>query len=152
MPITSLPKNPNSASATLGKEYLLSVNTGTNDVPKWTAVSGQRSTALNRSAAEIDATDKTTGGWTVVKAGLRSWEMQLENVAILDDEGAEALDYAFENGVEINCRVEYPNGDTFEGWGSVTQYNLDTPHDDVAALSATIKGNGPLVKKVKETE
>lgn len=152
MPITSLPKNPNTASATLGKEYLLSVNTGTSDVPVWTVVGGQRSTSLNKSAAEIDTSDKTTEGWTVTKAGLRSWDMQLESVAILDDKGAEVVDYAFENGLELNCRIEYPNGDTFEGWGSVTSYNLDTSHDDVAALSATIKGNGPLVKKAKVTE
>lgn len=33
MPITNLPVNPNSADASLGKDYLLSVNIGTVDTP-----------------------------------------------------------------------------------------------------------------------
>lgn len=151
MSITSLPINPNKASATLGKDYLLSVNTGTNDVPVWSQVGGQRSTSLNKSAEEIDGSDKTTGGWKITKAGLRSWSMELESVVVLDDKGADAIDYAFENGVEINCRVEYPNGDVFEGWGSVTECSIEAPHDDVATISATINGNGPL-KKIKAGE
>ena len=92
MSITSLPINPNKASATLGKDYLLSVNTGTNDVPVWSQVGGQRSTSLNKSAEEIDGSDKTTGGWKITKAGLRSWSMELESVVVLDDKGADAID------------------------------------------------------------
>lgn len=38
MPITNLPVNPNSADASLGKDYLLYVNTGSVDTP-----SGHRS-------------------------------------------------------------------------------------------------------------
>lgn len=147
MAITSLPVNPNAADASLGKDYLLYVNTGTVEVPVWSVVGGQRSTSLSRSADEIDCSHKTSGGWKITKAGLRSWSMELESVVVLSDEGAAAMDYAFENGKEVNCKFVYPNSDEFVGWGSVTDYSMETPHDDVATISCTISGNGPLVKK-----
>lgn len=62
MAITSLPENPNVSVSTLGKDYLLSVNTGTVAVSKWVPVAGQRNTTMNRSAEEIDCSDKTSGG------------------------------------------------------------------------------------------
>lgn len=143
----TLPENPNSADASLGKDYLLHVNIGTVEVPQWVPVGGQRSTSLSRSADEIDCSHKTTGGWKVTKAGLRSWTMELESVVVLSDEGAAAMDQAFETGVEVNCKFEYPNGDEFVGWGSVTDYSMETPHDDVATISCTITGNGQLEKQ-----
>ncbi|MBF1130165.1 MAG: phage major tail protein, TP901-1 family [Dialister invisus] len=149
MAITKLPENPNKASASLGKEFLLAVNIGTAAVPVWKNVGGQRSTALKRSADEIDASDKTTGGWKVTKAGLRSWSMEAESVVIIDDEGAEALALAFETGKEVNCKFIYPDGSAFTGWGSVTDFSIETPHDDTATLSCTINGNGPLTKVPK---
>lgn len=147
MPITNLPVNPNSADASLGKDYLLYVNTGSVDTPQWTPVGGQRSTSLGRTADEIDCSHKTTGGWKITKAGLRSWSMELESIVVLTDEGAAVMDYAFENGVEVNCKFVYPNGDEFIGWGSVTDYSMETPHDDVATISCTITGNGKLEKQ-----
>lgn len=146
MAITSLPENPNVSVSTLGKDYLLSVNTGTVAVSKWVPVAGQRNTTMNRSAEEIDCSDKTSGGWKVTLAGLRSWSMEMENVAVLDDEGAEAVDFAYNNGKELHCRLDCPNGDAYIGWGSVTECNIDTAHDDVASISATINGNGRLEK------
>lgn len=147
MAITSLPENPSKANASLGKEFLLYVDTSTEASPaEWTLVGGQRSTSLKRSADEIDASDKTTGGWKRTKAGLRSWSMEAENVVILDDKGAEALNFAYENGKEIHCKFAYPNDVFYTGWGSLTDFSMDTQHDDVATLSLTINGNGALKK------
>lgn len=145
--MADLPVNPNSADAALGKDFLFYVNTGTTDVPVWSLVGGQRSTSLGRTADEIDCSHKTTGGWKVTKAGLRSWSMEFESVVILSDAGAAALDQAFNEGVEINGKFVYPNGDEFIGWGSVTDYSMETPHDDVATASCTITGNGALEKQ-----
>lgn len=145
MPITNLPINPQNAPAQLGKDFLISVNTGTVEAPIWSVVGGQRSTALNRSADEIDASNKATSGWKTSKAGLRSWSMDAEAVAVLDNVGAEALEYAYINGLEINVQFKYPDGSYYSGWGSITDFSLETPHDDVATISATISGNGPLM-------
>ena len=72
----TLPENPNAQSATtVGKDYLLKVNTGTVASPVWTQIGAQRSADLNRSADSIDVSHKTSGGWSAKKAGLRSWSI-----------------------------------------------------------------------------
>ncbi|MBP2638441.1 MAG: phage tail protein [Firmicutes bacterium] len=140
----TLPTNPSTSSATVGKDYLLNVNTGTPTVPIWTIVGGQRGTSLARSADEIDVSHKTSGGWKSVKAGLRSWSMDLDGLVLLQDEGLQALEYAFMQGIEVNIQLLYPDGSYQTGWGSLTDFSMETPHDGEASLSGTISGNGAL--------
>ena len=51
----TLPVNPSVSSASVGKDYLLKINTGTAASPVWTIIGGQRSADLSRSADSIDA-------------------------------------------------------------------------------------------------
>lgn len=140
----TLPVNPSVSNATVGKDFLLSVNTGTVAVPVWTLVGGQRSASLSRTADEIDVSDKTTQGWKSAKAGLRSWSIDLDGTVILSDTGLAALEQAFMTGVEINVRLLYPDGSEQTGWGSVTEFSIESPHDGEATVSGTISGNGAL--------
>ena len=113
-----LPDNPNAQSATtVGKDYLLNVNTGTVAVPVWTQIGAQRSADLNRSADSIDVSHKTSGGWSAKKAGLRSWSIDLGGLMLLSDAGIEALEYAFLNGKEVNIQLVYPDGSTQDDRG-----------------------------------
>ena len=105
----TLPTNPSTSSATVGKDYLLYINTGTSGSPVWTLIGGQRGASLGRTADEIDVSNKTTSGWKSVKAGLRSWSIDLDGLVLLADDGIAALDYAFMNGLEINIKLEYPD-------------------------------------------
>ena len=144
MGTVTLPDNPNTQSATVGKDYLLKVNTGTVAAPTWTSIGAQRSADLNRSADSIDVSHKTSGGWSAKKAGLRSWSIDLGGLMLLSDAGIEALEYAFLNGKEVNIQLVYPDGSTQAGWGSITDFSLSTPHDGAAEKSGTIEGNGAL--------
>ncbi|WP_418565514.1 phage tail tube protein [Pyramidobacter piscolens] len=150
MPVT-LPANPSQSNATVGKDYLLYVNTGTADVPVWTLIGGQRSADLSRSADEIDVSHKTSGGWKGSKAGLRSWSIDLGAMVVLDDTGLSALETAFQNGSEINVKLKYPNNTMQTGWGSLTEFSLSTPHDGAAEISGTISGNGPLSARAEDS-
>lgn len=133
------------SNATAGKDYLIYLNTGTSEaVPTWTLLGGQRSGALSREADEIDASHKTSGGWKSTLPGLRSWSIDLESVYLKDDTGAKFLEEAFLLGKQVNVKFEYPDKSYVTGWGSVTECSLSTPHDDVATLSGTIKGDGAL--------
>lgn len=143
----TLPTNPSTSSATVGKDYLLHINTGTVAVPVWTLIGGQRGSSLGRTAEEIDVSHKTSGGWTSVKAGLRSWSIDLDGLMLLQDDGVAALDYAFMNGLEINVKFQYPDGTAQYGWGSLTDFSMETPHDGEASLSGTISGNGPISER-----
>jgi len=144
----TLPINPSVSSATMGKDYLLYVNIGTAAVPVWQLIGGQRSSSVGRSADSVDVACKTSNGWAAKKAGLRSWSVDLDSLVILDDTGYQVLDQAFMTGVEINVRLVYPDATYQDGWGSLTDFSLDTPHDGEASAKGTIDGNGALSSRI----
>ena len=138
------------STATAGKDYLIYLNTGTTEAaPTWTLLGGQRSGDLNREADEIDASHKTSGGWKSTLPGLRSWSIDLETVYLAGDTGAKFLEAAFLAGKQVHVKFEYPDKSFVTGWGSITEYSLSTPHDDVATLKGTISGDGPLSEQSK---
>ena len=140
----TLPVNPSTSSASVGKDYLLYINTGTALSPVWTLIGGQRSADLSRSADSIDVSHKTSGGWKSNKAGLRGWSIDLDALVLLSDAALPYLEKAFDDGTEINVRLQYPNMTEQIGWGSLTDFSLATPHDGEASLTGTIEGNGAL--------
>ena len=139
-----LPVNPSIASACVGKDFLLYVNGGTAVTPEWMLIGGQRSASLSRSADEIDVSNKVSNGWKAVKAGLRKWSIDLGSLVILSDTGLAILENAFMAGAEINTKLLYPDGSYQTGWGSLTDFSLDTPYDGEATIKGTIGGNGAL--------
>lgn len=139
-----LPKNPNKLSGEVGKDFLLYVDKGTAAAPSWTLVGGQRGLSLSRTADEIDVTNKTTGGWSAKKAGLRTWSVDVDGLIVLSDEGLEVLETAFNEAMEVHVKFEYPDQKFRDGWGSITDMSIDAPHDGEATLTCTIAGNGPL--------
>lgn len=139
------------STVTVGKDYLIYLNTGTTEAaPTWTLLGGQRSGDLNRKADEIDASHKTSGGWKSTLPGLRSWSIDLETVYLAGDTGAKFLEAAFLAGKQVHVKFEYPDKSFVTGWGSITECSLSTPHDDVATLKGTISGDGPLSEQSKE--
>lgn len=140
----TLPDNPNTSSAQVGKDFLLKINLGNASYPTWVTIGAQRSTDLSRTADSIDVSHKTSGSWKGFKAGLRGWTMDLGGLVLLDDDGLEALESAYEQGIEVNVCFLYPDGSIQEGWGSITDFSISTPHDGAAEISGTIEGNGAL--------
>lgn len=153
MTFTVFAEPTSKVKATAGKDYLIYVNTGSTEKnPTWTLVGGQRSGDLSRKADEIDASDKTTDGWKSTVPGLKSWSIDLENVYLAGDKGAAFLEAAFLNGKQVHIKFEYPNKSYVEGWATLTECSLSTPHDDVATLKGTLSGAGALseVKQVTQ--
>ena len=146
MPVT-LPDNPNTSNAQVGKDFLLKINLGDASYPTWTIIGAQRSTDLNRTADSIDVSHKTSGSWKGFKAGLRGWSIDLGGLVLLTDAGVEALETAFVQGKEVNIALFYPDGTKQTGWGSITEFSISSPHDGAAEISGTIEGNGPLSER-----
>lgn len=144
----TLPTNPSVSSASVGKDFLLYINTGTVNSPTWTLIGGQRGASLGRTAEEIDISHKTSGGWKSSKAGLRGWSIDLDGLVLLQDTGLQALEYAFMNGLEINIKLEYPDLSYQTGWGSLTDFSMEAPHDGEASIKGTVSGNGALAARV----
>lgn len=148
----TLPDNPSQSNATVGKDYLLYVNTGTVDTPVWTLIGGQRGSSLGRTADSIDVSHKTSGGWKSTKAGMRGWSVDLDGLVLLSDPGIEALETAFNLSKEVNIKFEYPNKKYRTGWAAITDFSFDTPHDGEASLKGTLEGNGALSDLKDPTE
>jgi TP901-1 family phage major tail protein len=140
----TLPTNPSPAQATVGKDYLLYVNTGTATTPVWTLIGGQRSGTLTRKGETIDASDKTTGGWKASLVGLLSWAIALDGLVLLQDAGLEALETAFNAGQQVNIQFVYPDAKYRTGWGSISELTIDNAYNQAAVLKGTIDGVGPL--------
>lgn len=140
----SLPVNPSTQAATAGKNYLLYINTGTATVPVWTLIGGQRGGSLSRTAEELDASSKTTGGWGAKIAGIRSWEISMDGLVLMNDTGYLALEMAFNSGVSINIKFEYPTQQYRSGWAYITDLSIDAGHTDVATISCTLSGDGEI--------
>lgn len=145
----NLPVNPSPSSASVGKDFLLYVNTN-DTTPVWTLIGGQRSSNLSRTADSIDTSHKTSGGWKSSKAGLRGWSIDLDGLVLLQDEGLQALEAAFDQGLEVNVKFEYPDKKYRTGWAAITDLSIDTPHDGEASVSGTLEGNGPLSDLIED--
>jgi TP901-1 family phage major tail protein len=134
-----------------GKNALLFVNAGegaTVESPNWLLVGGQRNSALEMSADEIDVSDKGSGGWGDTLAGTKTWSISLESIMVIGDIGAQAIKQAFLNDQEIqimrwrrSSEAGYL-GEAETGWVTVTEFSDDAPHDDAMTLTGTLNGRG----------
>ena len=110
----------NTSDAMAGKSVLLYIATdGTEQSPTWPLIGGQRSGDLNQEGDE-------------------------ESVYIMSDAGVEALQTAFRNGTQCFFKYEYAGGKYQTGYGTITNFSVSAPHDDVVTVSGTISGCGPI--------
>lgn len=142
--VEQLPDNPNISTATVGKDYLLYVNTGAYDKPNWTRIGGQRNSQISQQADSIDVSDKASGGWSSTLAGMKSWSIDLSGLVMLNDDGVDALEVAFRAGKTVDVRLVYPDKSYQRGWAAITEFSKDVPHDGAATLSGKLAGNGEL--------
>ena len=140
----NLPVNPSPSQATVGKDYLLYINTGTPTTPTWTLIGGQRAGTLNRKAEVIDASNKTTGGWKQSLPGLLSWSIALDGLVLLQDLGIQALEVAFNAAQQVEVQFVYPDNTYRTGWASITELSIDNQYNQAATLKGTLDGVGPL--------
>lgn len=150
-----LPQPAATDTIVMGKNIFLYVNYGDNATeasPVWALIGGQRSTSIELTADEIDASHKTSGGWKVSKAGLRGWKFSSEAVVLMSDVGAEGVGKAFLDGTVAQFRLVTKDdaGNIIKaekGWGSVTSFSREAASDDVSTLSIEISGNGALANE-----
>lgn len=147
-----LAEYPYADEALAGKDFLLDINTGTVEDPSWKALGGQRGTGVKKSADEIDASHKTSGGHKMTIAGLKSWSMEVDQIIVIEDEASEYVEAAYDQGKPINVRFRYPElKRAYIGWANVTELSPDAQFADVAALKITLSGKGPLLRSSNST-
>ena len=116
-------------------------------------IGGQTGASLSRSASTIDATDKTSGGWTTSMVGLKSWSVEAEGFVTLGNTGQELLETAFENRepVEVEVRIgatDNADGITLSGLAVITSLENEFGQEDAVTFSVSLEGASPLARVV----
>jgi predicted secreted protein len=144
LPQIILPDFPNTSEATVGKDYLIFIKTGaaTLEASTYKLIGGQRGGDRSVKANEIDASDKTSDGWGSFLPGTKEWTIDLDQIAILNDEGADTLMQALLNDKKVYILQRHASGKAVKGWMSCLEQTLGSPHDDVGTISGSLKGVG----------
>lgn len=130
-----------------GVDVLLKVKDGASYI----VAGGQTNCTLNREADTIEVTDKTSGGWASVLAGIKKWSVDCDGFVVLGDQALELLENAFENRtlVDVEIRVganDDTDGVTFTGQGYIVDFPLEFKQDDAVAYSISVEGASPLTR------
>lgn len=129
----------------VGKNVLIYINfgeTATEAAPVWTLIGGQRGGSLSMTAEEIDASNKTSGGWGESYPGTKTTKLTIDGIINTNDEGYAALKDAFIKGEAVDICRYASDGTADRNWYSVTELSDETPHNDMATFSATLGGLG----------
>ncbi len=129
-----------------GLDFVVYINSGTEAIPVWSKVAGQRAGTLNRSMDPIDVSNKDDYGWSSSLDGTREWSIDFDCLVSETDTGVLALESAFDNGDQIMVQMRTPGGSIYQGYGYVSEMTLEAPYDDVAIFSGSIMGDGVLSK------
>lgn len=129
-----------------GIDYVLEVNTGTDATPVWTKVAGQRGGKLTRGAEDLDISSKDANGWEDSDYGLLSWGIESDGLLTEGDAGYIALENAFMSKTKIKAHIKTASGTKYEGRVMITDFPIDSPHDDLVTWEVKLKGCGALSK------
>ena len=129
----------------VGKNVLVYINYGegaTEAAPVWTLIGGQRSASLSMTADDIDATNKTSGGWGETYAGIKSTTLSIDGIIRNADDGYGALKDAYIDGEAVDiCRFA-TDGTAERNWYNITELSCEAPYNDMATFSVTLGGVG----------
>ena len=145
--LAKLPTPTDTIIAQAGKDTLLYIAGPTPTDPStvnWVLVGGQRDSSLDCESDSLDASHKTSGGWKTTISGMKSWSISYSGLQVLNDSGAQIMEYAYRNDVEIHVKIEFKDKSYQDGWGYVTAFKRNLSYDDVATIETTISGDGAI--------
>jgi TP901-1 family phage major tail protein len=127
-----------------GVDILLMVNTGTDAVPVWTAVGGQRNATLTEESETIDITSKDSNGAFEYDYGFYGWNIDGDGVYVKNDVGFQELKDAIRNKQKIKVRIQEEGTDVEEGMALVISREFEGAYDAEVTYSVSLQGTGEL--------
>lgn len=125
-----------------GIDFKIFVNTGTEELPEFTQVAGQRGGTLNRSHETIDMTSKDGDGWADVEYGQGSWSIDGDGVYSESDVALTAIEDAFMEKAAVKVEWRTPAGNRYYGDAVITSFPIAAPYNDLATYTLTLTGKG----------
>lgn len=129
------------ASGMNGTDLLLLVNTGTEAVPAWTVVAGQRDASLSESNETIDFSSKDNRAWEGA-AGRYESEVSLDSLYVPNHAAYTALKDACRDGTLIRVRTQEGGANKEEADAIVTELESEFPDQGESTVSITLKVTG----------
>jgi TP901-1 family phage major tail protein len=131
-----------------GVDVLLYSNTGTDAVPVWTLVGGQRGATLSESNETIETTNKTSTGMAKeYEYGFYGWSISCDGVHANGDLGYTTLQDALRNKTKLKVQIKdsnYTTPKTFTGSVLVTKLDQENGHDGESTYKLDLQGTGTL--------
>lgn len=124
-----------------GTDVLLMVNTGTTEVPVWTAVGSQRDVTFEESTEEIDVSSKE-GREKEVVAGRYSSSVSLDALYVPSDTAYSELQDAMRSGDLVQIARSVSDTETEKADALVTSLSESFPDQDGATVSVSLTISG----------
>jgi predicted secreted protein len=87
-------------------KILLEVNAGTEEIPVWEPVGGQRNATMSEEVEEIDVTSEDSDGAQEFEGGLYSATIDCDGLYIPTSQGYTSLKTAFRSKEKIRARIQ----------------------------------------------
>ena len=108
-------------------------------------IGGEQDCSINRETETSDTTTKDSGVWSESEAVGLSWSADCNGVVVVDDEGLEALETAWESMEKVD--VKYGKAGNYKtGQAIITSLSSNSPHKDKSTYSVSLQGVGALSK------
>lgn len=121
-----------------GENLILSIN--------GTPLAASKSCSLSKSSSFIEVAPPTAGDWEAFVPSKKSWSMSSDCLLGTMD-AYKTLDAAWKAGTALTIRffnTEYDENET--GTAYIDSLNLDASKGNLAKMSVSLKGSGPLVQ------
>ena len=131
-----------------GKDIMLYVNTGTAQLPVWTAVCSSTGHTLNITTELLDARTKCDGDWAIkLPGGIKSWSIDFD---ALDDDGQtftphDLIAWQLENRqFMVRLRSNVTGSTGYQGAVMIESSSLSAPVDGWSSFNLSVQGTGAL--------
>lgn len=133
----------NEENVVLGVEVLLKVNTGTEAVPTWTVVGGQRDLSIKYRTQKVDVGSKDLFGWEAELANKIGYTIDFGGLYVPSDACWQRIKSAWKKRELLQIEILNADG-TREQGKCVIEFEVDYPWDNAATAKGTLSGFGEL--------
>ena len=129
-------------------KILLEVNTGTDAVPVWSVIGGQRNATLSEEVEEIDVTSDDSDGAQEFEAGLYSATIDCDGLYVPTATGYAALKTAFRSKTKIKAQIKEDGAATEQAMCLITSMETESPYDGESTYAVSLRVSVKITEAV----
>lgn len=119
-------------------------NTGTDALPVYTVVGGQRNATLTETAETIDTTSADSNGDQEFDYGLSTWTVSCDGLYVPTDSAYVALKTAIRDKKKVLVQISEDGAAVDQGTALVTSRSVTGTYNAESTYSIELQGSGAL--------